>query len=323
MLLAEDVAVNAAAEDGSIPIQYALEEDQADILGLLLDFGADPTVRGERNRTLLMIAAANGNEDGVALLMDAAPRLINARDSDGWTALLYALRSSADDNSGLNRAATRLIRRGARLDASGDAAATVAHSAARHGNTEVLSVLLEEGLDERLGSRRGDGVPDSEGLPLVFAALDDADVVRLLVEYRADLNVLNREGQTALIVATIEGDIETVETLLSFRIRLDVTDRASRTALMYAAANANEEILRQLLVAGAETWARDSSGNTALHYAARSGTARIVRVLITAGADVNAANSAGRRPIDEAASNPESAEIIDILLEAGATPSDA
>ena len=40
--------------------------------------------------------------------------------------------------------------------------------------------------------------------------------------------------------------------------------------------------------------------------------------MIAAGADVNTTNRAGERPIDLAASNSDGAEIIELLLEAGA-----
>jgi ankyrin repeat protein len=88
---------------------------------------------------------------------------------------------------------------------------------------------------------------------------------------------------------------------------------------MHAAGAGREQIVRQLLIAGAETWTRDHAGNSPLHFAAASGTAGIVRVLLTAGADVNVANAAGEEPIDLAAQNPDAAEIIQILVDAGAS----
>ncbi len=310
---------NAMDNDGLTPIFGALSSNRASVLDLLLSYDADPTVTTSDGETLVILAAAFDNPAGLEILLQAAPQLIDVADANGWTAVMRALDKSAESRSRLNRSATLLLRRGAGVGYRGDPPAIVAHAAAGSGNVEVLEALLGVGMSTRLGARGGDGVPDSNGIPLIIASVDHPEFFRRLIQARADINVTNPRGETALIVATKDGNDAAVQLLLQFRVQIDVGDRGERTALMFAAEGGQEEILRQLLIAGAATRTRDAAGNTPLHFAAQSGTPEVVRILLTAGADVNATNAAGDQPIDVAQSNPSSVEITDILIASGAT----
>ncbi|HEV8312259.1 MAG TPA: ankyrin repeat domain-containing protein, partial [Burkholderiaceae bacterium] len=75
----------------------------AEVLGVLLDAGADPNQRDEEGATLLMWAAGYGKADNVALLLSRGAD-INARDGRGMSALAVAVEQKQE-------AAAQLLRR--------------------------------------------------------------------------------------------------------------------------------------------------------------------------------------------------------------------
>jgi len=92
-LLLADANVNArldAANDGLTPLHIAAEHGHHELLDLLLQCGADPTlVTHHLRRSALHVAVFAGHERCVRLLL-ASPSLFDIRDGDGLTALQLA-----------------------------------------------------------------------------------------------------------------------------------------------------------------------------------------------------------------------------------------
>ncbi len=212
-----------------------------------------------------------------------------------------------------------LLRHDAKVEYIGNPPAIIAHNAASSGNVEVLQLLLDNGMTNRLVPQSGDGVCIDDGEPLVISSLNQPNVLRLLIESGASLNIRNSLGQTPLMIIVQNGNRESFSILMEDPYQIDELDMNGRTALMFASQGTYEEIVRSLLVAEAKTQIRDNEENTPLHYAAQSSIPEIVRLLLTAGAEINASNTIGKLPINLAGKNPRSAEIIAILEAAGAT----
>jgi ankyrin repeat protein len=68
---------------------------------------------------------------------------------------------------------------------------------------------------------------------------------QLLIE-GADVNALDRDGQTLLHWAVKEGDLEAVETLLNFQADGTIQDRAGKSALQYAEEHNQRQIVSLL-----------------------------------------------------------------------------
>jgi ankyrin repeat protein len=77
---------------------------------------------------------------------------------------------------------------------------------------------------------------------------------------------------------------------------------------------------RILVSSGADLNARDSTGMTPLNYAIASNKPDLVRTLIMSGADVSLTKSDGASPLIQACRRRASAEIVRMLLAAGANP---
>ncbi len=74
----------------------------------------------------------------------------------------------------------------------------------------------------------------------------------------ADVDALDRYGQSALMLACLAGSLEAVQVLVRAGANLDVTAKYSLSAAMLAAVNGHEEIVRFLKSAGADLSLRGS-----------------------------------------------------------------
>jgi ankyrin repeat protein len=150
--------------------------------------------------------------------------------------------------------------------------------------------------------------------PLIHAALyADADVVGLLIDRGADVNLPTKDGMTALMAAA--GDLDKVRLLLERGAKIAATTKSGRTPLLIAATYpGNVEVVRLLLKNGALATEQDSVKETPLTSASKRGDVAMAEVLIAAGAKLNAG---GRPPLVWAAEE-GSAEMVACLLKHGA-----
>ena len=146
------------------------------------------------------------------------------------------------------------------------------------------------------------------------------------------------QGDTALHMAAAAFQRSTARLLVRKGAALDAKNRRGAEPLHYAAdANcwnptAQAGTITYLLSAGANVHAQDANGATPLHRAVRTRSAPAVRALLAGGADVRATNKNGSTPFDLAVrttgrggsgstrAREQQADIIAMLVEAGAPP---
>lgn len=161
--------------------------------------------------------------------------------------------------------------------------------AAESNDVSTLSELLRRGMPPDATDEQGYSV-------LMYAArAGSLEATRLLLDHEANVDMRNFVGETALMLAAINGHLATVDALLE-RGAAVREKREAWTALHYAANQNHVEIVRRLLERGADPNARAVNGITPLHMAAREGAVAAIELLLGAGADPARRTAQGETP---------------------------
>ncbi|WP_353279656.1 ankyrin repeat domain-containing protein [Wolbachia endosymbiont (group B) of Xanthorhoe designata] len=150
-------------------------------------------------------------------------------------------------------------------------------------------------------------------LLMIAAENGHTNIVEILVEKGADVNVRDHHANTVLYLATNNGHEGIVEILLEKGANVNGKSSFGVVPLHLAAKNGNENVVNALIIEGANVNEKNMNGLTALHLAASSGCESVVKVLLQAEANVNAVDKNGKTPVDYA----KSKNVIKALLEAG------
>uniref|UniRef100_A0A1D1Z2L3 RING-type E3 ubiquitin transferase n=1 Tax=Anthurium amnicola TaxID=1678845 RepID=A0A1D1Z2L3_9ARAE len=205
------------------------------------------------------------------------------------------------------------------------------HYSAAQGHHEIVSLLLESGVEINLRNSRG------ETALMLACQYGHWEVVHTLMLFKANIHKTDYlDGGTALHFSALNGHTRCIRLLLADYVpstpefwnmrkgsvqdtsRMDFDESAlSRvvnkradggiTALHMAALNGHTESVQLLLDLGAcvsEITVEDGatidligSGSTPLHYAAYGGSAQCCQILIARGANLNAENANGWTPL--------------------------
>lgn len=319
--------VNVPAADGTTALHWAVWGDDREIVGMLLRAGADPKATNRYGVPPLQIAAINGSAGIAALLLEAGAD-VNAALPEGETPLMTAARTGDAETVKV------LLEHGAGVDARehwyGENALMWA-SAENHA--DAVRTLLGHGaaIDSRSAvqafeeRRHGQSILSLGGwTPLMYAARQSAlDAGRVLVDAGADMDSVDPDGATALVIAIINANYDFAAFLLEAGANPNVVDVKASMGPLYAAVDMHRlaighgrpnprspderdsvDIVQLLLARGADPNAKltapimqrhhtagDSSlgeGATPLMRAAKSGDVALMRLLLAAGADPSA-----------------------------------
>ncbi len=101
--------------------------------------------------------------------------------------------------------------------------------------------------------------------------------------------------------AAMRGDLAAVRALVARKADVNVPQGDGATALHWAVYRGRPDLVEALLKAGANPKAANRDGSTPLWLASINGDAAVIRALLDAGADVNEALPLGRTPLMAAA----------------------
>jgi uncharacterized protein len=152
-----------------------------------------------------------------------------------------------------------------------------------------------------------------------FIALrnDHANTVGALLQRGFDPNTRDENGRPGLTIAMHEGSLKAAAVLLSHpSIEIDALNATGESALMLAALNGDMAGVQLLIRHGARI---SQPGWSALHYAATGPEPKLVQLLLEKGAEVDTASPNGSTPLMMAAQY-GSEESVKYLLAAGADP---
>lgn len=236
-LLANGADVNARGGDGGSSLLAAAFLGRADGVRLLLEAGADTSVRNDNGLTAWDMLALDWQTTSYILdmlEMDLPREQLEAGRREILALLQPALDAASADDIWL-AAATSNVEAVQKLLAGGfdankrnpDSGVTLLTTAAIAGATEVAALLLEAGADVN-------GRNYQNGTTALHAAafVGQADVVALLLEHGADPAAMSDDGGTPL--ATAELDWQTTQYVASM-LQLSLEEEATMAGKAKAA----------------------------------------------------------------------------------------
>lgn len=161
-----------------------------------------------------------------------------------------------------------------------------------HGRARIARLMLEsEFRRDIINAKSNDG-----WTPLHVAAHYGRDsFVRLLLEFRAEVDPLSDKGTTPLQLAIIRERSSCVRILLDHSANIDIQNGF---LLRYAVIKGNHSYCRMFLQRGADTnLGRLEDGQTPLHLSALRDDVLCAQMLYTYGADTNTRNYEGQTPV--------------------------
>ena len=310
-------------DDGIDLVKYAFE-----IVGLLLEHGADAAARDDHGQSVLFIYLANLIESES---YDADPRVVkllleNGADGTmendaGALVMTYAMWAAANPE-----VIMLLLKHGVDVKARGAFDWTALHLSVRNGDIDpqVIRLLLDNGADVAARS-------DNGATPLHHAATHSGpEVVRMLLERGADVAALDDLLNTPLHTAMTDGysgptdyspDPGVIRLLLENGADVNARNHSGSTPLLSAAGHQLPDAAELLLAQGADATARNDFRITPLHAAAGAGAFMTVTLLLNHGADTSAPDHTLRTPLHWAAGplfRSPSPDTVALLLEGGA-----
>jgi len=221
-----------------------------EIVGSLLQNGADPEVRTSNGDTALHVAVRNGHKTTVQLLLENKAD-VNAeciRDKD----------FTMDKQLKITETIIELV---------------------GQGDKEAFDMFLkhrsaDNWLELAEGYLRGKGfdiTTTSHGdRPLHMAAeYGEPEIAEMLLDNGADINARGSHGLTALQIASEESEDQIVTLLLDRGAMADPQDQGNRTALQLALEESSDKILQSLLKEGANDKGEGEYSVGALQWALR------------------------------------------------------
>ncbi|MFT5359219.1 MAG: ankyrin repeat protein/WD40 repeat protein, partial [Polyangiales bacterium] len=202
-LVAGGVSPNGEEGADQVPLVSACAESAFEAARALVECGADPNRRAERDSSALFCAVGGPEDrpDIVQLLLDAGAEVDPVDSISGNTPFMWAL------FTGNGAMATVLLEAGADMKVRSKGRGTALQMAALRGMTEVVKRLLTAGVKVDL--------KNSDGATALLSAVPagHTDVVSLLVNAGADKTIQNKGGYDALALATLYQHTEIIALL--------------------------------------------------------------------------------------------------------------
>ena len=293
--------------------------------------GYDPIFRTERNTSMaLIIAASRGNIEIMTLLLNKEAIIdgVNFEDNTALTAAtingnVQAVQLLLDKGATTDRMNTKhatafmvavsinnieivklLLDKAATADMHETSVALIV--ASYFGSIEIVELILTKGAvingvrdDQKAALTLSkilldQTIDESWNItPLIASACrGHTEVVKLLLDRGALIDITSTSGWTALMFAATCGHFSVAEVLLDSGASMEITNNKGITALMFAA-GFDFDIARLLLDRGAAIDRGSGKGMTALMFAAARDI-EILKLLLSRGANVDSKDIEGR-----------------------------
>ncbi len=244
LLVDHGADINIADKDGVTPLKHAQTRGFKEIERILQKAAAGATGAGAKERDAKLIAAAKRGDVAAVKELLAQGASIHARDEKGETALIAA--AYRNDLA----IADLLIQAGADVNVQDNTKQSAYLIPTADGTLELLKRTLQAGADvHSLDSYNGTGL-------IRAADRGHVDIIRELLKTDIKIDHVNRLGWTALLEAIILGDggprhTEVVRLLVEAGANVNLADGQGVTPLAHAQRRGFSQMVAILKAAGA------------------------------------------------------------------------
>ncbi|EIS4835558.1 ankyrin repeat domain-containing protein [Escherichia coli] len=160
---------------------------------------------------------------------------------------------------------------------------------------------------------------------LLAAEQGNSDGLKSCLDKKVDINATNREGRTAIIIASLNKHYDCVSLLISAGADINKQDKTCFNPFLIGCLNNDLTLLRTVLPANPDLNCLTRFGGVGITPACEKGHVEIVReLLMRTDINVNHTNFVGWTPLLEAIvlndGGEKQQEIVKLLLEHGANP---
>ena len=325
LLLLSGAEVHSTALDWLTPLDHAVTSGHVDVTRMLLDNGALVEHRGRDGWTATHRASRGGYGQLVALLLQSGANTL-AEDHKGEIPLHAAARNGSvrvvelllNDKTGLRK--KQLSKKDRKGSTPRDVAFFTAHfdihkllrtaelqdqEGGANTSNEFASAI-ERGKKEKVRRLLAHKFCDVDALidgdqPALHLAIQQkqTDIVKVLLDYGADINSIGFHGWTPLHIASAIGNLTITELCILHGADVQALTDATQTALHKACSSGNVLVVKALLEAGADKEAMNRRGMRPIHIAAHQNNMDMVKLLVLDyGADIWAKDKLGTTPAE-------------------------
>ena len=211
--------LNAVDKSGMTPLKWAVDNNDAPAVDMLIKAGADKNFRTRGVTPLIRAIPKNKDLAFNALIRAGAD--VNYPDLNDRTPLMWAVQNTA--NPYLTES---LLKAGAKVNAADqDGETPLMWAATKRDNTGIIEMLIKRGANVNARDKQ-------DRTPLIRAVESNSgtNVVKKLIERGALVNVRDRNGNTPLIIAAEKGN-RTVYSILEEAGANKYVKKSGKTAL--------------------------------------------------------------------------------------------
>ncbi|KAM7069870.1 transient receptor potential cation channel subfamily A member 1 [Acridotheres tristis] len=298
--------VNLEGEAGNTPIIVACYKDNPEALTLLIENGGKICKRNKTGCMPIHAAAFSGAKTCMEILLKKGEELghsakthINFTNNGKCSPLHLAVQS------GDLEMIKMCIEFGAQIDLKQNEKCTALHFAATQGATEIVKLMMSSYAGEESIIDAVDG--NKETLLHRTALFDHYELAEYLISMGANIDSVDIEGRSPLLLATSCASWKIVNLLLSKGANVSLKDHLGRNFLHLTVLqpgglqHLNEKYLQMEHIKNLVV-DEDNEGCTPLHYACRQGVALSVNNLLSLNVSIYSKSRDKKSPLHFAAS---------------------
>ena len=283
-LASEEFDINAQDSNGWTLAHHAARFSRVAIIELLVAHGIDLMLRNKEDQLAFDVAVAADDLLSASVLLEHTVG-IDKKDYKGWTPINFSIAA------GDRRRTKELIDKGAKLgegcqnalecalvmrdiptfrfllehtdiDVPSRRGDTALMGSAKRGDKWVTDTLIEYGANTNIVE-----LEHGNSILILTAEAGHTDIVGTLIDNDAEVNAINKFGDSGVVRAAFNGHLTTVDKLFANGADANIAGIGDMTGMMWAAYWGEKEIVQSFIANGARRDLVSKVGNNAGQWA--------------------------------------------------------